>query len=191
VTGTVPEGPDGIEVFGAPTPPARESTSDLGDLPPAPPVLRAFAFVLDGIGTFALVVLGVSASLGVSVSHAFWAIWVMPVLVTVVDTVLTAWRGFTPGKAVLGLRVVDVGSGAPPSPVRASLRSLVIAAPALVGAAITWLVARADPDGLASLGLAAGIPVLGWVAMLVVLATRPRHRGLQDLAGRSVVLRVR
>jgi len=33
------------------------------------------------------------------------------------------------------------------------------------------------------------VPVAGWIALLVVLAVRPRHRGLQDLAGSSVVVR--
>lgn len=184
-------GPDGLEIFQAPPAPPEDSPPGAADPEPAPVALRAFAFLLDGIGTFALVVLGVSASVGVSLSIAFWPIWVVPAAVAVLDTALTAWRGITPGKAVLGLRVVDAASGAPLGVGRASLRGLVILAPAVLGAAVTLVVARLAPESPAPLGLAAGIPVLGWVALLIALATRPRHRGLQDLAGRSVVLRVR
>jgi uncharacterized RDD family membrane protein YckC len=138
-----------------------------------------------------VVAVAVAASLGMPVAHAFWAVWVVPAAVAVFDTALTALRGITPGKAVLGLRVVDAGSGAPISIGRAALRGLVIVAPALLGALATLTVARLLPDDPAPLVLGVVLPVVGWVALLVVLARRPRHRGLQDLAGRSVVLRVR
>jgi uncharacterized RDD family membrane protein YckC len=195
VTDPGPGDPEGIEIFGAPPAAAAEAPAVVADPTPAPVVLRAFAFLLDGIATFALVALGVSASLGVSVSHALWAVWVVPLLVAIADTALTAWRGVTPGKAVLGLRVVDIGSGAPVGAARAALRGLVIAAPAALGAGVTVLVARATSDDLAAFGamvaVAVGVPLLGWIALLVAMAVRPRHRGVQDLAGRSVVLRVR
>lgn len=185
--------PDGLAVFG---PGVGASASDVpettgSDPEPAAPALRAFAFLLDGIGTVVVVAVAVAASLGMPVAHAFWAVWVVPAAVAVFDTALTALRGITPGKAVLGLRVVDAGSGAPISIGRAALRGLVIVAPALLGALATLTVARLLPDDPAPLALGVVLPVVGWVALLVLLATRPRHRGLQDLAGRSVVLRVR
>ncbi len=198
----VPDAPDGLEVFDAPpaVPGEPESTElAYAETPPedariAHPAARAFAFFLDGFTTFLIVVVVVFIGLSGSGMDLFWAIPVVPLAAALLDTVLTALRGVTPAKALLGLRVVDADSGAPIGFGRAILRSLVIVAPIAVGIAITALLARLPSEMQNAVGgdfflLVVFVPIAGWIAMLVVLATRPRHRGLQDLAGRSVVVR--
>ena len=213
MTGTagpgVPEDPevpdaDGLDVFDAPPAiPGIPATGTAGlayaETPPADarlahPGLRAFAFFLDGFATFLIVVIVVFLGLTSSADDVFLAIWIVPLVAALLDTVLTALRGVTPAKALLGLRVVDAVSGAPIGFLRATLRSLVIVAPILAGTALTALLSVVPDDVQYAFGgnfylVAVLVPIAGWIALLVVLASRPRRRGLQDLAGRSVVVR--
>jgi len=196
-----PGGSDGLAVFDAPpaVPGADEAAIAYAEQPRddariAHPAARAFAFFLDGFATFIVVVVVVFIGLNSSGYELFSAIWVVPLVAALLDTVLTALFGVTPAKAILGIRVVDAGSGAPIGFGRAILRSLVIVAPIAVGIAITALLARLpdaiqDATGGNFFLLVVFVPIAGWLALLVLLATRPRHRGLQDLAGSSVVVR--
>jgi uncharacterized RDD family membrane protein YckC len=196
-----PEVPDGLEVFDAPPAVPGSEPAELAyaenrpdDARIAHPVTRAFAFFLDGVATFLLVVVIVFVGLTGAGYELFLAIWLVPLAAAVLDTVLTALFGVTPAKAILGIRIVDAGSGAPIGFGRAILRSLVIVAPIGLGAALTVLLAQLpyevqDAVGGGFFGVAVFVPLAGWIALLVVLATRPRHRGLQDLAGSSVVVR--
>lgn len=201
-----PDGPeardeaDGLGVFDAPPAVPGAGTPELAyaETPPddariAHPVHRAFAFFLDGVATVVIVVLIVVGGLSTSGFDLFWAIPLVPLAAAILDTVLTALFGVTPAKAILGLRVVDAGSGAPIGFGRAILRSLVIVAPIVLGAALAattvYLPYELQEAFGGGLGFALFVPNAAWIAMLVVLATRPRHRGLQDLAGGSVVVR--
>jgi uncharacterized RDD family membrane protein YckC len=78
----------------------------------------------------------------------------------------TAYWGRTPGKAMLGLRCVDVDTGRPPGFLRSLLRGLVLHA---------WV----------------AIPLAGWllpVAVVITTLLAPRGRGVHDrLAGTAVV----
>lgn len=193
-----PDGPPpvpGVEIFDGPAEEAAAPGPAPGyaETPREPqlahPALRALAFAIDGIGTVAATILVVFGSLGAAYEFAFVAILLVPLLSAVLCTVLTATLGVTPGKAILGLRVVDAVTGRRPG-LWALLRSLVIVAPVglsfLVGAVATRI------DGLPGDSFFAVVllpPIAGWVALLVVLSVRPRYRGLQDLAGRSVVVR--
>jgi uncharacterized RDD family membrane protein YckC len=200
-TPEVPDAPDGLEVFDAPPAVPGSETPELAyaekpteDARIAHPAVRAFAFFLDGFTTFLLVVVVLFVGLDRAGYELFLAIWLVPLAATVLDTVLTALFGVTPAKAILGIRVVDADSGAPIGFGRAILRSLVIVAPIALGAAITALLAQLPYEVQNAVGgnfflLVVVVPIAGWVALLVVLATRPRHRGLQDLAGSSVVVR--
>lgn len=199
------QAPDGLAVFDAPPPvpgaePATSAEEPLlayAEAPPesdrlAHPALRAFAFFLDGVGTVLLVIVIVFGGLSTGGLELFWAILLVPLAVALVATVLTALFGVTGGKALLGLRVVDAETGGRIGLGRSLVRSLVIVSPILLAVGLTW--------GLTQLPweltgwyfgspLPLFIPIVGWVALLVVFAARPRHRGLQDLAGRSLVVR--
>lgn len=196
-----PDRPDGLAVFDAPPAVPGSETTELAyaEQPPsdariAHPAVRAFAFFLDGVATFVIVVVIVVGGLSGGGMELFWAIPIVPIVAALLDTVLTARFGVTPAKAILGIRVVDAGSGAPIGFGRSALRSLVIVAPIALGVAITALLAQLPYEIQDAVGgnfflLVVFVPIAGWIALLVVLATRPRHRGLQDLAGRSIVVR--
>jgi RDD family. len=155
----------------------------------AHPAARALAFAMDGFGAFALTTIIVFAGLNTGYGAAFSAILLVPLFAALLCTVLTAVWGVTPSKAILGLKVVDADTGRPIG-WRSIPRSLVIVAP--IG--LAWLVAAIaywipDLPGESFFTVALGPPILGWIALLVVLSVRPRRRGLQDLAGRSVIIR--
>ena len=190
----------GVEIFddlapvpGAPVPvPAVTPRAEDPSTPePAHPVLRAFAFLVDGVATFVLTIVAVFASLDASYEFAFVLVLLVPTLSAVLATVLTALFGFTPAKALLGLRVVDAETGGRPG-WRSLLRSLVIVAPLLLDLALAWTVGATFSSDL-GLTVFALLPPVVWVAMLAVLVARrdDRYRGVQDLAARSVVVRVR
>lgn len=82
------------------------------------------------------------------------------------EVVPTAFWGRTPGKLVLGLRCVDVDTGAPPGLVRSVFRALLLHA---------WV----------------AIPVAGWVLPVGIVATTalaPSGRGLHDRLAGTLVL---
>lgn len=87
-------------------------------------------------------------------------------VIAVLEIVPTAIWGRTPGKAMLGLRCVDVDTDRPPGVIRSVFRGLLLHA---------WV----------------AIPVLGWllpVAITVTTVFAPSGRGVHDrLAGTRVV----
>lgn len=198
-----PDGPPpvpGVEIFDdlapvpvapVPVPTVTPRAEDPSTPEPAHPVVRAFAFLLDGAATFVLTVVAVFASLNASYGFAFVLILLVPAVSAVVATVLTALFGFTPAKALLGLRVVDAETGGRPG-WRSILRSLLIVAPLLLDLALAWTVGATFSSDL-GLAVFVLLPPVVWAAMLAVLATRrrDRYRGVQDLAARSVVVSVR
>lgn len=88
------------------------------------------------------------------------------VVLVAVEVVPTAYWGRTPGKAMLGMRCVDHGTGEPPGLVRSVFRALLLHA---------WT----------------GIPLVGWlipVSILITTLVAPDGRGIHDrLAGTVVV----
>lgn len=158
----------------------------------AHPVLRAVAFGLDGIGTVVLTVAFVLGGLSATNGWSLSGILFVPLGSAVLCTVLTAIRGVTPAKALVGIRVVDAVTGRPIG-WRSILRSLVIVAPI----ALSFVAARVyallpyefTSRGDSFFGVTLLPPILGWLALIVVAGLRPRYRGLQDLAGRSIVVR--
>lgn len=133
---------------------------------------RAVAFLLDWLARLAVLLLlsiaaGLAGSGGVSLPT-----WVVITLVSVLVFLLvwgypiafeTLWKGRTPGKAAMGLRVVTV-EGAPIQFRHAAIRAAV---------------------GLVDFGLTAG-----FAAVASALATA-RHQRLGDLAAGTIVLRER
>jgi uncharacterized RDD family membrane protein YckC len=164
----------------------------------ANPAWRALAFAIDGGGTFLITTMIVFVGLAVGGYDIFWAIPLVPLVSALLSTVLTATLGVTPGKAMVRIRVVHVATGRPIG-AWAILRSLVIVAPIVLTFVVAYGLSALEysapnssgsSDLLFSLASFAWfLPFAGWLALLIVLIVRPRHRGLEDLAGRSVVVR--
>jgi uncharacterized RDD family membrane protein YckC len=164
----------------------------------ANPAWRALAFAIDGIGTFVITTVIVFVGLAAGGFATFFAIPVVPLLSALLATVLTATIGVTPGKALVGLRVVHVVTGRPIG-AWAILRSLVIVSPLLLTFVVTSVISRltyssynsgGSNDLLYSLGeFVYWLPFVGWLALFVIVIVRPRHRGLEDLVARSVVIK--
>jgi len=175
-------------------------TMDPASLRIANPGWRVLAFAIDGVGTFLLTTVIVFAGLVAGGWASFYAIPLVPLLSAVLATILTATRGVTPGKAMAGIRVVHVVTGRPIG-AWAIVRSLVIISPIVLSVVFSNVVSAltynsynvgGSNDLLYALSdLAWYVPFAGWVALLLVLILRPRHRGLEDLASRSIVVRVR
>ena len=104
-------------------------------------------------------------------THGWLVAAVLLLLVALAETILclamTARHGTTPGKRIMGLRVVDARTGQPIGWWRAVVRHVVVAT-------LT--------------GVSCG--VLGLVSVLVA-GTEPRRRAWQDLAADTVVLSTR
>lgn len=192
-----PDGPPpvpGVEIFDVAETPAPAADG----LPPygsskepelAHPVLRAIAFAMDGIGTFIVTVIVVFSGMGASYGLSFYGILFVPLLSALLSTVLTAIYGVTPSKAILGIRVVDADTGRPIG-WRSILRSLVIVAPIGLTVVVGYLAFYLPPlAGDSFFAVTLLPPVLGWLALIIIAGVRPRYRGLQDLAGRSIVVR--
>lgn len=184
---------DDLEIFGAPPAPPGDPQADDPPAEPASvdevahPALRALAFALDGLGAVAVTIVVVMGAFVAEQPWFFVGVLVVPLLSAAFATLLTALRGVTPGKALVGIRVVDAVTGRPPG-IWAVPRGLVIVAPLFVTYAVMVL-ADALRQYDATVLLPFWLPVTLWIALLVVLVLRPRHRGLQDLAGRSIVVR--
>ncbi len=88
------------------------------------------------------------------------------VLFGVYQVGFVAWRGQTPGKIALRIKVVDDTRGQVPS---------------LGYAAIRWVIVAAA-SSLPGLGLIATAVVYGW------LLVNPRRQGVHDIAARTVVI---
>ena len=110
------------------------------------------------------------------------------------EAVVVARFGATPGKLVVGLRVVDAGAAAggrdTPSLVASLRRALVKNLPTLV-MAVGWAAtaAGADPDDLAPAVF--GGAQLAVVGLFVSVLLDGRGRGWQDRFGGTVVAAVR
>jgi uncharacterized RDD family membrane protein YckC len=178
----------------------ESATVDPATLRIANPGWRVLAFAIDGVGTFVITTLIVFVGLFAGGFGSFFAIPLVPVLSAVLATVLTAIRGVTPGKAIVGIRVVHVVTGRPIG-AWAIVRSLVIIAPIVLTFVISNIISSITYSSFNSGGsndllyelanLVWYIPFAGWLALLLVLILRPRHRGLEDFAARSVVVRIR
>jgi len=196
MTDAPPPPPDGLEIFEPPVPPAPETAPDLpayGEVPErqvAHPGRRALAFVLDGLGTVAVTSVVVFGGLILGSLEALVAIFWVPLASALLATVLTATLGVTPGKWVAQVRVVHVVTGRPTG-AWALLRSLVIVGPIVVTIVLLQTLAAVASGGYLPfdpLAAALVIPTLLWIAMFVMVAATPQHRGLEDLAGRSIVV---
>lgn len=188
----------GVEIFdvaASPAPsagPAPVGPPVSGSPELAHPVARAVAFAIDGIGTviatFAVVLGGLVLSNGLSL----FGVPLVPLASALLCTVLTAIWGVTPAKAILGIKVVDAVTGRPIG-WRSILRSLVIVAPIGLSFVAGWLSSYLPYEWTSGPNSFFGVillpPILGWLALIVVAGLRPRYRGLQDLAGRSIVIR--
>lgn len=88
------------------------------------------------------------------------------VVIAVVEVIPTAFWGRTPGKLMLGLRCVDVDTGAAPGLIRSTFRGMLLHA---------WV----------------AIPLVGWLLPLAVTATTllaPRGRGLHDRLSATMIV---
>lgn len=186
-----PPPPDGLAIFEPPAPPT--DIPAYGEVPEqriAHPGWRALAFVIDGLGTVAVTIVVVFGGLILGSMESLVAILWVPAGSAILATVLTATLGVTPGKAMVRLKVVHVQTGRATG-AWAVLRSLVIVAPIIVSFLVLGLLANVGSAGYLPFDPLLGgvlLPGLLWLAMFVVVAT-PGHRGLEDLAGRSIVVR--
>lgn len=186
-----PPPPDGLAIFEPPAPPDLPAYGEAPRQQIAHPGRRALGFIVDGVGTVCVTIVVVFAGLIAGTMEFFVAIFWVPLASAVLATVLTATIGVTPGKWIAGIRVVHVVTGRPTGG-WAVLRSLVIVAPIIATVVILRLLALLPYNGsevvdpfLAGLIL----PALLWVALFVVVVASPQHRGLEDRAGRSIVIR--
>ena len=186
-----PPPPDGLAIFEPEPLPDLPAYGEAPAQQVAHPGRRAFAFILDGVGTVCLTIVVVFAGLIAGWLEVFVAMFWVPLGSAVLATVLTALFGITPGKWIAGIKVVHVETGRPTG-AWAVLRSLVIVAPIIATVAILRLLTLLPYDGsevvdpfLAGLIL----PALFWAAMFVFVVASPQHRGLEDRAGRSLVIR--
>jgi uncharacterized RDD family membrane protein YckC len=190
-----PPPPDGFEIFEPPpaAPADHSAVPAYGEVPDrrvAHPGRRAVAFILDGVGTVAVTIVVVFGGLILGSMEFLIAIFWVPLASALLATVLTATIGVTPGKWLAGIKVVHVITGRPTGP-WAVLRSLVIVAPIIVTVAVLRLLSLGSAPGSEYVDPFLGavvLPVVLWVAMFVVVVAIPEHRGLEDRAGRSIVV---
>jgi uncharacterized RDD family membrane protein YckC len=139
--------------------------------PPADLERRFYAFAIDRLLGAAVLAAGLAVALlaGVDATATAVGVVVLAPMVGLALAVPLGLRGTSPGRAVLGLRVVDADSGRPIGVGRALLRSLLL--------------------GLAAVPTAGlGVATLAWTA---VVDPGGRRRGWHDLRVRSVVVDVR
>lgn len=186
-----PPPPDGLAIFEPPAPPDLPAYGEAPGQQIAHPGRRALGFIVDGVGTVCVTIVVVFAGLIAGTMEFLVAIFWVPLASAVLATVLTATIGVTPGKWIAGIKVVHVVTGRPTGG-WAVLRSLVIVAPIIGTVVILRLLALLPYNGsevvdpfLAGLIL----PALLWVALFVVVVASPQYRGLEDRAGRSLVIR--
>lgn len=135
---------------------------------------RFYAFTLDRLLGWTVIAAGVAASVMLllepgRVAAGVAVIVAVVLLVGLVFALLLGLRGTSPGKAAVGLRVVDEGTGAPIGVPRALLRTVVLG------------VATLPTFGL-------GVATLAWTS---VMDPGGRRRGWHDRRARSVVVDVR
>lgn len=187
-----PPPPDGFAIFEPPAPPADiPAYGEVVEQRLAHPGLRALAFAIDGVGTVAVTIVVVFGGLILGSMESLVAIFWVPLASAVLATVLTATLGVTPGKWLARIKVVHVVTGKPTG-AWALLRSLVIVGPLIVTVVVLRLLVEVSTGGYPPfdpLTGAAVIPALLWIAMFIVVVATPQHRGLEDLTGRSIVVR--
>ncbi len=154
--------------------PPTASGASPATFPPAELDRRFYAAVLDRLLVWTIAAAAIAAAYLwlLEPGHTAAAVAAMVATVLVLGTasaVLLGLRGTSPGRAALGLRVVDVATGAPIGVGRALLRTVVLALAALP-----------------TLGLATA--ALAWTA---VMDPSGRRRGWHDLRAGSVVVDVR
>lgn len=190
-----PPPPDGLGIF-EPPPEPPSTVPDLpayGEVPErhvAHPGRRALAFAIDGVGTVAMTFVVVFGGLLLGAMEALIGIFWVPLASAVLATVLTATLGVTPGKWVAQVRVVHLVTGRPTG-AWALVRSLVIVGPIIITIVVLQALTAVASEGYLPfdpLTATLVIPALLWIAMFVVVAATPQHRGLEDLAGRSIVV---
>ncbi|MEI5671865.1 MULTISPECIES: RDD family protein [unclassified Nocardioides] len=152
-----------------PTPDAADAAFPAAELD-----RRFYAFTLDRLLGWTVIAAGVAGAvmLLLEPGHTIGGIAVIVGVVLVVGlvhAVLLGLRGTSPGKAAVGLRVVDVETGAPIGVGRALLRTVVLG----VGTLPTF---------------GFGVAALAWTA---VMDPGGRRRGWHDRRARSVVVDVR
>jgi uncharacterized RDD family membrane protein YckC len=190
-----PPPPDGLGIFEPPpAPPAPlVEVPAYGEIPErrvAHPGRRALAFIIDGVGTVLVTIVVVFGGLILGSMESLIAIFWVPLSSALLATVLTATLGVTPGKWLAGLRVVHVVTGRVTG-AWAILRSLVIVSPIFAAVAVLRLLELGSTPGSEYVDPFLGaliLPLVFWVAMFVVVVATPQHRGLEDRAGRSVVV---
>ncbi len=189
-----PPPPDEFAIFEPPEPP--EPPADIpayGEVPEqrlAHPGLRALAFIIDGVGTVAVTTVVVFGGLILGSMESLVAIFWVPLTSAVLATALTATLGITPGKWLARIKVVHITTGKPTG-AWAVLRSLVIVAPLIATIFLFRLLAYLPYGGYEIVDPFLGgfvVPILLWIAMFVVVVATPQHRGLEDRAGRSIVV---
>ncbi len=151
-----------------------EPTGTAAAYPAAELDRRFYAFALDRLLGWTVIAATVAASYVwlIEPGHTAAGIAVdvaVALLVLLVFAVVLGLRGTSPGKAAVGLRVVDADTGGPIGVGRALLRSLVLA------------VATLPTFGL-------GVATLAWTS---VMDPGRRRRGGHDRLARSVVVDVR
>jgi uncharacterized RDD family membrane protein YckC len=99
-----------------------------------------------------------------------WPVFVGIAIAVVYETAFVAWRGQTPGKMLLGVRVARLVDGTTPDRAQSALRSLV-------------------PASALSLPGALGIGLYLFVLLMAVPSEL--RRGIHDQAGGTVVVRSR
>lgn len=100
--------------------------------------------------------------------------------------------GQTPGKGLLGLRVVDAGSGKLLSPASAGLRIATLMGLFMVYV-VVWYAGYDSDSGTTSTESFSSVLIGLWVALLAVslvaaLVDRTRHRSVHDRAAGTVVV---
>jgi len=139
---------------------------------------RALALLIDMVSQFAtflvlafvaLIVLSASGLGDEALSGTAWVIVIVATFVGHQAVWETVTQGRTPGKFLMGLRVVRDDGG----PIR--FRHAVVRA--LVGAAVEW-------PGLL-------MPLITWAASLITMATNPQSKRLGDLAAGTLVIHER
>ena len=105
------------------------------------------------------------------------AVFVIPLLSFVLNIYLMHAHGYTVGKRIMGLRVVDIDTGATLGWGRAVVRVLVLFAPLALGQVLSGIVILFAPV----------IAVILW-AISLSIARPPLRRTWQDLAARSIVV---
>jgi uncharacterized RDD family membrane protein YckC len=120
------------------------------------------------------------------------AIFVVPVVCVVFNVVTTVRWGYTIGKRIVGLRVVDASTGTNAPARRICARTLVLVAPFVLATATTVVVSVfvSPADAFVDTRLIILLAPALFCAPLLIMMLRPGVRPLQDRAGDTSVVRL-